>query len=294
MIIGLGTDIIEIDRLEKSLDRSGESFLNHVYTQGELDVCPEAPVRRREFLAGRWAAKEACAKALGTGIGVNCSMQDVEILPGDNGRPVLTMLGNARQTADNLGVTACHLSISHERNYACATVILEGEKLLPQELRAENEALAAAIGKLLLSRGLHLGTAESCTGGLIAATITAIPGSSEWFDGGLVTYTNDWKHRLLGVRQETLENHGAVSEETVREMLQGLRDRHGLTAGLAVSGIAGPGGGTPLKPVGTVCCGAFCQDKITVVTCHFHGDRALVRLQSARRCLQLLQKLLDD
>jgi len=292
MLIGLGTDIIEIERLEKSLERSGEAFLNHVYTQAELDACPEPPIRRREFLAGRWAAKEACAKALGTGIGLACSMQEVEILPGDQGRPVLTLLGNARQTADNLGVTACHVSISHEHAYACATVILEGEKALPQELRAENEALAAATGKLLLERSLHLGTAESCTGGLIAATITAIPGSSEWFDGGLVTYTNEWKHRLLGVHQETLETHGAVSEQTVHEMLQGLRERHGLTAGLAVSGIAGPSGGTPQKPVGTVCCGAFCQDKSLVVTCHFHGDRALVRLQSVRRCLQLLQQLL--
>ncbi|RZK45397.1 MAG: CinA family protein [Hymenobacter sp.] len=99
----------------------------------------------------------------------------------------------------------------------------------------------------------QLGTAESCTGGAVAARLTSVPGSSAYFRGSVVAYANDIKEALLGVNAETLAQHGAVSEATVREMAEGARARLGVDVALATSGIAGPGGGTPLKPVGTIC-----------------------------------------
>ena len=144
------------------------------------------------------------------------------------------------------------------------------------------------LGKLLRERGLVMATAESCTGGGIAQSITAIPGSSDWFVGGMVTYANEWKHNCLGVRNETLETFGAVSEETVHEMLDGLKNRCGVPAGVAVSGIAGPGGGTPEKPVGTVVIGAFAPGWREVTTMHYNGLRDTVRMRSGASCINLL------
>ncbi|MBO0356500.1 competence/damage-inducible protein A [Hymenobacter sp. BT186] len=119
---------------------------------------------------------------------------------------------------------------------------------------AEGEVkLEAAIGPLLLARNLTLGTAESCTGGLLAHKITSVPGSSAYFRGSIVAYHNDIKVQELGVNPETLAAHGAVSEATVREMAEGARRRLGVDVALATSGIAGPGGGTETKPVGTIC-----------------------------------------
>ncbi|WBO85557.1 competence/damage-inducible protein A [Hymenobacter yonginensis] len=125
---------------------------------------------------------------------------------------------------------------------------------LGEHLFAEGEIkLEEAVGQLLLARGLTLGTAESCTGGLLAHKITSIPGSSAYFRGSIVAYHNDIKTRELGVLPATLAAFGAVSEETVREMAEGARARLGVDVALATSGIAGPDGGTPDKPVGTIC-----------------------------------------
>ncbi len=289
MLLGLGTDIIDISRLQASLERSGETFLRHAYSPEELSACPPSGARRTEFLAGRWAAKEAFSKALGTGISSACALREITILNNPLGQPEITLTGAARDTAAARGVSAVKVTITHEKLYACATVALVG-----RDDSDENNltALAARVGARIRNAGLHLGTAESCTGGLIAATLTAVPGSSEWFDGGLVTYTNEWKHRLLGVKDETLAAHGAVSEAVVREMLLGLRDRENLTAGMAVSGIAGPGGGTAEKPVGTVCLGAMAGGRLEVRRCWFPGDRQAVRRQSVQTCLELLESLL--
>ena len=147
---------------------------------------------------------------------------------------------------------------------------------------------AQYLGKILLAKGLVMATAESCTGGGIAHALTAIPGSSEWFVGGMVTYANEWKHNYLGVKNKTLETYGAISEETVHEMLNGLCIRCGVPAGVAVSGIAGPGGGTPEKPVGTVVIGAFAPGWRSVRTMHYNGLRDTVRLRSASSCINLL------
>jgi nicotinamide-nucleotide amidase len=115
-----------------------------------------------------------------------------------------------------------------------------------------DDSLAAALGRALQAAGLSLATAESCTGGLLGALITAVPGASSYYRGGAVTYADEEKVRQLGVRVETLERDGAVSAGCVREMAQGARDRFAVDLAVAVSGVAGPGGGSPDKPVGTV------------------------------------------
>ena len=116
----------------------------------------------------------------------------------------------------------------------------------------EDESMQEVIGKILLQNKKTISTAESCTGGAVASLITSVAGSSAYFEGSIVSYSNDIKQNLLGVKKETLDTYGAVSEETVREMLSGVLDKMGTDYGIAVSGIMGPGGGTDDKPVGTV------------------------------------------
>ncbi|MBR4125856.1 MAG: holo-ACP synthase [Victivallales bacterium] len=125
-VIGLGTDLVELTRLEQSVARSGETFLAHTYSEAELAVMPPEGPMRIAFLGGRWAAKEALAKALGTGIGASCSLREITVLNDAAGAPVLTLEGNAKRTADARGVRRILVSISHEKNYATATVILCG------------------------------------------------------------------------------------------------------------------------------------------------------------------------
>ena len=117
----------------------------------------------------------------------------------------------------------------------------------------EDSPLEVVVGQLLQAKNWQLGTAESCTGGALAQRVTSVPGSSAYFRGSVVAYSNDLKESLLGVNAETLGTHGAVSEATVREMAEGARARLGCDVALATSGVAGPGGGTPGKPVGTIC-----------------------------------------
>ncbi len=151
-----------------------------------------------------------------------------------------------------------------------------------------------ALAERLVARKQRLAVAESCTGGLIAAWLTARPGSSAWFDRGLVTYSNAAKRELLGVSEETLEQHGAVSAATVLAMTQGLLARSGVDWTLAVSGVAGPDGGTPEKPVGTVW--IAWQGAGVAPSCSrflFVGDRAEVRRQSALAALDGLELLID-
>lgn len=153
-----------------------------------------------------------------------------------------------------------------------------------------NEALyqlAEETGLALKVKGWMLATAESCTGGWVGEAITAIPGSSAWYDRGFITYTNESKQEMLGVSSVTLEEFGAVSEETVREMAAGaLRHSHAYIS-VAISGIAGPSGGSPGKPVGTVCLawevkgGAVKSER-----CLFSGNRQEVRRQAVGHALQ--------
>ena len=156
-------------------------------------------------------------------------------------------------------------------------------------------ALAEKLGQRLKAKGELLVTAESCTGGWVAQVVTAIAGSSAWFERGFVTYSNAAKEEMLGVRHETIIRHGAVSEETAREMALGALARsHGTTA-LAVTGIAGPTGGTAAKPVGTVCFAWVAKNRAAIAeTRRFSGDRDAVRRQSVEHALARALELLDS
>lgn len=154
--------------------------------------------------------------------------------------------------------------------------------------------LAHLVGQKLHARGWMLASAESCTGGWVAQVVTAIPGSSAWFDRGFVTYSNQSKQEMLGVTHATLETHGAVSEETVKEMASGAVTHSQAHIGVALSGIAGPGGGTPKKPVGTVCIGwATLDGEALSTTCRLSGDREEIRSRAVAAALRGLIELLD-
>lgn len=153
-------------------------------------------------------------------------------------------------------------------------------------------ALSERVGQKLRGAGRRMATAESCTGGWVSKALTDVAGSSQWFECGFVTYSNAAKMRDLGVSERTLADHGAVSEATVREMAAGALRVSGADVAVAISGIAGPDGGTPTKPVGTVWFGmASLRDGDIAVVAELHvfgGDRELIRRRSVERALQLV------
>ena len=155
--------------------------------------------------------------------------------------------------------------------------------------------LAERVAERLKAHGGMIVTAESCTGGWVAQALTALAGSSRWFDRGFVTYSNEAKQEMLGVSAETLARHGAVSEETAREMARGALARGRGTVALAITGIAGPTGGTAQKPVGTVCFAwATKAGRALAETRRFSGDREAVRRQSVEYSLVKVLELLDE
>lgn len=155
------------------------------------------------------------------------------------------------------------------------------------------EALAQEVGQVLKQKGLMLATAESCTGGWVAQTVTSVAGSSEWFDRGFVTYTNIAKREMLGVTTATLTRHGAVSERTARAMAEGALERSRAQVALAVTGIAGPAGGTPGKPVGTVWFAWAAKKRATASRMYmFSGDRQAIRRQAVATALAGLLEFL--
>ncbi|WP_153110760.1 CinA family protein [Propionivibrio limicola] len=155
--------------------------------------------------------------------------------------------------------------------------------------QSQLEALAAQVGALMLANGQRLATAESCTGGWVAQCLTAVAGSSDWFDRGFVTYSNAAKVDMLGVPAETLAAHGAVSEATAAAMADGALCHSVADWALSISGIAGPTGGSPEKPVGTVCFGWAGPDEFRrVETRRFSGSREEIRRQSVHHALNKL------
>lgn len=151
-----------------------------------------------------------------------------------------------------------------------------------------DDDLATELKTLLAGTGLTVGTAESCTGGLIAHRITRVPGSSAYFSGGIVSYSNDVKHRLLGVPADVLDNPGAVSQPTARAMAEGARRTLGTDLAVATTGIAGPNGGTARKPVGLVYIALASAGNVAVEEHQFRGGREDVIEASATRALELL------
>ena len=159
---------------------------------------------------------------------------------------------------------------------------------------SELTELSNKLSRLLLERKKHLAVAESCTGGWLAKCLTDIAGSSDWFERGFVTYSNAAKQDMLGVAAPTLAADGAVSEAVVREMVRGVLVHAPVDIAVAISGIAGPGGGSPDKPVGTVCFAwAERGGGAEAATCHFDGERESVRYQAVQYALVRLIAMLE-
>ncbi|MGH9368687.1 MAG: CinA family nicotinamide mononucleotide deamidase-related protein, partial [Thermoanaerobaculia bacterium] len=193
------------------------------------------------------------------------------------------------------GEVQLHLAVREEPGRA-VEILSEMERDFREALGhrlfgRDEEDLAAAVGALLREKGKTLALAESCTGGMIAALVTDVAGSSDYFLGSVVSYANDAKERLLGVSPETLRRHGAVSEQGAREMARGARERFGADLAAAVTGIAGPAGGSEEKPVGTVFFALSGRDGSEYARKRFFGgDRAAVRRSASLAALELIRR----
>jgi len=166
--------------------------------------------------------------------------------------------------------------------------------LEPSVYSTDGRGLEEVVGDLLRERGLSIAVAESCTGGLLASRLTDVAGSSDYFDRGVVCYSNDAKIEWLGVSPDLLAAHGAVSEPVAQAMADGVRQRARSGVGVGITGIAGPGGGTPEKPVGMVCIAVVTPVQQQVRTFQFIGPRDLVKFQSAQAAMNMLRSLLAD
>jgi nicotinamide-nucleotide amidase len=156
----------------------------------------------------------------------------------------------------------------------------------------DGRTLEQVVGDLLLERGYRIAVAESCTGGLLASRLTDVPGSSRYVDRAVVAYANDAKVSLLGVPVSVIAEHGAVSEAVARAMADGIRVGAGVDIGIGVTGIAGPGGGSPEKPVGTVAVAAVVPGAAKATTFRFGGDREQVKFQASQAALDMVRRLL--
>jgi nicotinamide-nucleotide amidase len=156
----------------------------------------------------------------------------------------------------------------------------------------DGRALEEVVGDLLLARGWRIGVAESCTGGLITSRLTDVAGSSRYVDRSVVSYSNDAKTEMLGVPAALIAEHGAVSEPVAVAMAEGIRVSARLEVGIGVTGIAGPGGGTPEKPVGTVCVAVITPEASRVRTVRFMGEREQVKFQASQAALDMVRRMI--
>ena len=152
--------------------------------------------------------------------------------------------------------------------------------------------LTKTLAQILLSRNWTVSLAESCTGGLVCATLTELAGSSEWFERGYITYSNEAKTECLGVPAQLIESHGAVSEQVAKAMAEGARINSGSNVAISITGVAGPSGGSAEKPVGTVCFGWATENQTLTKTMYFDGDRQMIRQAAAEFALTELIALL--
>ncbi|WP_018983537.1 CinA family protein [Salinimonas chungwhensis] len=169
-----------------------------------------------------------------------------------------------------------------------------GQTFSTVSVASQSQQIITRIGQLLTANGLTISCAESCTGGGLAFAFTSVAGSSNWFEQSFVTYSNTAKQTLLGVEASVLLNDGAVSQRCVEAMVQGIAKRTGANVGVSISGIAGPGGGSEAKPVGTVWFGFYLSDQIVTVKQIFDGDRDSVRSQAVAFALQYLHDWLVE
>ena len=154
--------------------------------------------------------------------------------------------------------------------------------------------LTKTLAQILLSRNWTVSLAESCTGGLVCATLTELAGSSEWFERGYITYSNEAKAECLDVPPQLIESHGAVSEQVAKAMAEGARINSGSNVAISITGVAGPSGGSAEKPVGTVCFGWATENQTLTKTMHFAGNRQTIRQQAAQFALTELIALLRN
>jgi len=161
------------------------------------------------------------------------------------------------------------------------------DALGPSVYSVDGRSLEAVVGDLLRERKLTIAVAESCTGGLLSSRLTDVPGSSDYVERGVVCYSNRAKTELAGVPEALIDEHGAVSEPVARAMAEGIRSRAGTNIGIGVTGIAGPGGGTPQKPVGTVAIAVAADEDVRVRTFQFIGPREMVKFQAAQSALNM-------
>ncbi len=215
----------------------------------------------------QFAAQRALARRPGIGLTVLARPGDVQVVLFDEGAGEAAVLAAAEAVGRELG-DVCYA--------------------------ADGATLAEAVLSRAESAGLTLATAESCTGGMVGAALTEVPGASEAYLGGVVSYADSLKVAVIGVRQATLDAHGAVSEETAREMAEGVRGLTGADLAVAVTGIAGPEGGVPEKPVGTVWFALASADGTSADLRHFPGDRTTVRARATAAALDLLRRELPD
>ena len=157
----------------------------------------------------------------------------------------------------------------------------------------DGRSMEVVVGDLLRAKGMKLAVAESCSGGVLASLLTDVPGSSDYFERGVVCYSNRSKVEVVGVDQSLLDEHGAVSEAVARAMAEGVRVSAGTDAGIGITGIAGPGGGTPQKPVGTVAIGVVCRAEEHTRLFRFLGGREQIRIRSAHAALNMLRLMLQ-
>jgi nicotinamide-nucleotide amidase len=196
-----------------------------------------------------------------------------------------------------LGQVELHLTAQAENagaaNAALDAAVTALEKALDGAVYSvDGHGLEVVVGELLRARGLTIALAESCTGGLLASRLTDVPGSSDYVDRGVVCYSNRSKVELLGIAQSLIEAHGAVSEPVARAMAEGVRANAGARVGVGITGIAGPGGGTPEKPVGTVVVAVIVDDDVRVKTFQFAGDRERVKFQASQAAMNLLRRMM--
>ena len=225
-----------------------------------------------------------------TGVGESFLADRIATIPGGVGAGWLAYLPNAEGTDLRLTVRGvapeeadCQLAASAERIRSVVADAVYGE---------DGADLAAVVLDLCRERGLSIAVAESCTGGLLGARLTAIPGSSDVVLGGVIAYANEVKHELLGVSRDDLQEHGAVSDPVVRAMATGVRAATGARVGMAITGVAGPGGGTEEKPVGTVWIATDVDGAVESRRTRLIGDRAEVRQRAAQAVLEMLRRRL--
>lgn len=222
------------------------------------------------------------------GLGESSLEEEIKDLLKQQSNPTIALLAREREIHIRLTALADDVAQAHSMLGSLEEVI---RTRIGQHIFAtDDDTLAKVVGDLLVERKYKIACAESCTGGMIAAMFTDVPGSSAYFVQGAVTYTNEAKINLLKVKENTIRQHGAVSEQTAREMAEGVRSLAGTDVGLSVTGIAGPGGATEEKPVGLVYIGVAMPDATSVYKYVFSGDRSSVRLYAAKTALDLLRR----